>query len=424
MKSISFLWLSPTLTAIGKRFEIDAHFFAKNSLFVVIGYFISMIRGFIAGYLIVRMFEQDMYGEYQFILTVTSMISFVGLAGLSNPVARAWARNEHFSLDAITKLQIKISAIGSMFLISSIPFLHYFHREEFWLLFLAAALLLPLPSVAIVRFAGFTIGKARFDISLRASLVWSTLLIIAALAILFLYQSALLMFIAVTSIPSLVYLYYAKDIKPPPQEGRDMTKDIIRYGWQLTFATLPVDMVWYLDKMLISYFFGLNQLAAFSVALLIPEQVKSFSKQFLPLSFAKQAAGIDTKERRRKLIKVVFVGTALFALGISAYIAVCPFIIPILFPKYDAVQITLLTTIAALSLVTMPGSLFSQYLEARGLIREIRISNWSATAIFAASLCILIPWYGLIGALVARGIFRSILWSMSLWFVMKVPVRE
>lgn len=424
MRRPSFVWLSPTLTRLGKRFGIDAHYFAKNSALVLIGHAIGILRGIVTGYLVARLFNQETYGQYQFMLSVVGMLALLGLPGIGNPVARAWARDEAFSLRRITMQQLKACLIGSFVLLACIPFLGYYGRQELWPLFLAAAILFPLPPIAMVHFGGFTVGKSRFDISLRAGIVWSIIMTLATLGVVLFHESALLMLIIGMTIPSLTYVWYSRGFTPPVEKGTKNTDAIIKYGWQLTFATLPVDLIWYLDKLMISQFFGLNQLATFSIALLVPEQAKIFLKQFLPISFAKQAAGNDTQDRRRKLMKAVLLGMLVFAVGIAVYIVLCPFLMPILFPNYDATEITLLTSVAALTLITMPGALFSQYMEARGMIRQIRIANWVSAVLFALSIVTLIPFYGLVGAMLARGIFRVASLCMSGWFVMRAPLQQ
>lgn len=421
---ISFLWLSPALTAVGSKLGIDAHYYAKNVTLVLLGHAVSILRGIITGYFVVRFFQKEVYGEYQFLLSVVGMLSFLGLPGLAQSVTRAWARGDSFSLAEMTKQQLKVCVIGSLLLLGSIPFLQFYGRGELWLAFFVAALLFPLPPIAMVRFGGFTVGRARFDIALKATIVWSALTIVATLAIIFFHQSSLLMLITTMSIPSLVYLYAGRNLRPPAEGGPQRTRAIWRYSLQLTVATLPIDLVWYLDKLLISYFFGLSQLATFSVALLIPEQARIFIKQFLPVSFAKQAAGKDNWQRRRKLLQIVLVGTVLFALGIGFYVILCPWMIPLLFPQYDAKEIILLTSVAAVTLITNPGTLFAQYLEAQGLIREVRLSNWIAAAGFGVSLFLLIPTMGLLGAVLARGVFRFIAVGTSCWFILRTPPRE
>lgn len=424
MKRISFLWLSPTLTAVGKRFSIDSHYYAKNGALVVVGHSVTVLRGFVTGYIVARFFNQEVYGQYQFMLSVLGMFSVFALSGMAHSVTRAWARGDAFSVWGVQKPQIASTLAVSGILLASIPFLSQFGREDLSSMFIASALLFPLAPVAMVRFGGYTVGKARFDVALRVTIISSVLMILVTSAIIVFNQSALLMLIASLAITPLVQMAHSWWMRPPPEEGTKNTDAIVRYAWQLTFATLPSDLVWYLDKLLLSYFFGLNQLALFSVALLIPEQAKIFAKQFFPITFAKQAANSDSMRRRKHLIRIFLAGTAIFAAGIAAYVAIAPWAMPFLFPGYDADQLVLLTSVAALTLVTVPSTLLIQYLEARGMILEVRRSTWIATGMFAVALVGLVPTMGPLGAVLARGIFRFVYGGLAWWYVIRAPIRE
>ncbi len=424
MKRPSFVWLSPTLTAIGKKLGIDAHYFAKNSALVLVGHGVGILRGVITGYLVARLFQKEIYGEYQFMLSMVGMVSFFGLVGIGNPVARAWARGDSFSLSRVTMHQLKACLIGSALLLAAIPFLGIYNREELWLDFLVAAIIFPLPPIAMMRFGSFTVGKSRFDISLKATLVWSVLMILATLFVILFHQSAVLMLITSMCIPPLVYLFFSRNFRPPQGTGPDQTMSIVRYAWQFSVATVPIELVWYIDKLLIAHFFGLSQLATFAVAMLIPEQIKLVMKQFLPVAFSKQAKGEDSMERRMKILKAGTAGMGVLAIGIGLYIALTPWLMPFLFPQYEARTVVILTSIAAVTLLNVPGTLFVQYMEAQGMIRQVRLSNWIAAGIFGISLFVLIPWLGLLGAALARGIFRFTYMGTSIWFAFFTPLQK
>lgn len=405
MRRLSFLWLSPALTALGKKLGIDAHYFAKNSVLVIMGHSISVLRGLVTGYLVVRMFPKEMYGTYQFILSVMGALALFGIPGLPNSISRAAAQGKGFTVRGILRRQLPICFLGSLLLFGAIPFLGQFNREALWPLFTVAALLFPLPHIAAAIFGGPIIGKARFDVALKVNTIWSTLMIVATLCILFFRPSATLLLIAFLILPGVTQLSFARKIMEK-NAGNENDKEIMRYGWQLTFATLPVNMVWYLDKLLIAAFFGFNQLATFAVALLIPEQAKYLFKELFPICFSRQAKGIDSVERRLKMRRMVLIVTFFFAIGIALYVLICPWLIPLLFPNYQASEIVLLTSIAAITLIVTPSTLFPQYLEAQGMIQQLQRSHWAAAILFTIALIMLVPTYGVLGAIIARGIFR------------------
>jgi len=417
MKYVSFHWLSPALNAISARFKIDAHYFTKNTIIVMASQIIGIARGFVTGYLVARLFSKEMYGEYQFIASIMGMFALLGLPGFSAAVGRAWSRKEGFSMKHIMMIQLSVALIGSVLLLACIPFLSWYHHENLWPLFVAAAVLFPLPPIATMRFGAYAIGQSRFDLTLTANLIWSALMILATLAVVFLHQSSLLILIVNTSIPSLVYLAMSKNISPPPDPDGKNTKEITRYGWLLTFASLPNDLSSYLDKLLISHFFGLEQLAAFSVAILIPENIKMVFKQLLPVSFARQAVMHDHNDARAKLRKVVLFGTIIFAFGIALFWSVSWWIVPFLFPKYNSSSIVLLANASALILIYMPATLFYQYMEAQRMVRELQWTQWISAAVFSVSLVALVPQYGAMGAIISRGIFRGSSVTIAWWFV-------
>ncbi len=424
MDQLSFKWLAPWLTALSKRIGIDLHYFAKNSFLVSVSHVVNIVRGIISGYFVARLFEKEIYGQYQFILSVMSMLAMFGLPGLMDSVTRALARKEKFSMQAIVLHQGKICAIASIVLLSCIPFLEYYHRESLWPLFVAAAIIFPLPNIAQILFGAPVVGLSRFDIALKANIIWSIINIICTVVILYYTQSAFLMLITSTVIAPITYIMMSKKIQPEKDLDEENTKEIIRYGWQLTLRNLPNDLAWYIDKLIISQFLGLNQLATFSVSILIPEQVKGLVKQFVPIAFAKQAARSDSKEMRQKLLKVVASGMGIFTIGIIVYTMISPWIIPFLFPKYHAHEVIFLTNISAITLVMTPTALLGQYLDAQKMVREIQIANWGSACIFALALVTIVPLYGLIGAVIARGIFRFMYGVTTCWFVLRAPIKE
>lgn len=418
MKHPSFRWFSPILTAIGNRFRIDAHYFAKNSALVIVGQVVSILRGIVTGYLVARLFSKDMYGEYQFIASVAGMLSLLTLPGFATAVSRAWSRKEGFLLKRIHAMQLGVALIGSAILLGCIPFLGGYGRGELWPLFVAAAVLFPIAPIATVRFGAYAVGQSRFDLILKANLIWSVAMVAASLAVVFLHQSSLLIYLVNAGIPSLVYLAMSRKTAPPPDPDGTNTKAITRYGWQLTVASLPNDLSSYLDKLLISHYFGLEQLAAFSVAILIPEQGKQMVKQLMPVSFARQAVMNDLHDARRKLAKVVMLGTAVFAAGIAAYWALSWWALPLLFPQYELSAILAISNASAAILIFMPATLFYQYLEAQKMIRQLQWTQWISAGVFSVSLLLLIPSFGALGAVISRGIFRMTSVTVAWWFVM------
>ena len=407
----------PFLALLKRVFGIDVSFFAKNAFIVTVSYGISIARGFVAGYLVARLFPREMYGQYQFILSSVGMIGVFGLPGVINSLGRAVARGEKGVIVPVARFQFLIALITSAGIVSMTFFLPE-NRQELWPLFLLAAALFPVSQVASTIFTGITVGKSRFDVSLRANLTWSTLMVIAALGILFGYPSTALLYAAAVGLPAITYLAYSirflGRVTPEPS-----VRHIIRYGVQLTLVSLPLSLSWYVDKLMISGMMGLNQLAVFSVGILIPEQFKSLAKELLPVSFAVQARGDDSLARRRRLLFATGRATLIFSVGIAAYIVLCPWIFALLFPNYP--EAVFLSQLSALTLITFPGALLTQYLEAQAMLPELRKTQWISAGVFIVSLLTLIPAFGLAGAVLARGVLRLSTTVCGVYFLSRKP---
>lgn len=383
----------------------SARVFTRDALLVTASHGIAVLRGIVTGYLIARLFPRSLYGEYQLVITVVGTLSILGLPGLHTALVRAIAQGHRGVVRAVLPRYVTITLLGSLILIGIAGIATMRGEAGLLPLFLTAALLFPLHHTGALLFGSIAVGEQRFDWTLRTSLVWSTLVILATIGILITSPSPSLLLLVSLGIPGVIYLVVGMALlrRYPPASG---VRDTLQYGLRLTFATLPVNAVWYLDKLLISGQLGLDQLAVFSVALLIPEQVKTWGKELLPVTLVRQARGEDSLARRRKLLRVVAVLTALFALGIAAYIALAPWVFPFLFPNYP--EAVILTQVAAVTLITNPATLLPQYLEARGMIRQLQWSHWLAAVVFCILLLLLIPRYGVLGAIIARGAFRLV----------------
>jgi len=423
MKRLSFVWMAPALTAIGKRFGIDAHYFAKNTAAVTLSHTVSVLKGIITGYLVTRMFPPAMYGEYKFALSIIGVIGFIALPGLPIAVAGAIARKEPISVHNLAKWYGCISAIGSLILLGSMLLLPYWGKPDLWPMFLIGALLFSPGAVSTSLYGGIIRGTGEFTNGLRASFITNTLVAVAVFIMLMVRPSSLVLLALTSGIPAVVYLCFLI-----PYERRFRSKEsqkpLIAKAFNLSIATIPVSLSWYIDSILISALFGLNQLALFSVALLIPEQLKIWTKEIIPVLFSRQASGSDSADRRRKMHQSVIIGTVFFALGIFCYILIAPFIIPVLFPKYPADELVRLTSVAALILITSPATLYPQFLEARGMMKGVHWSNWSASIAFVIALFALIPLWGPLGAIVARGIFRLTYVIAALIIIQRTPVES
>lgn len=410
--------LSALVRRLGKRFGIDATYFVKSSLTVTLTYGATVLSGLVTGYLVARMFPPELYGGYKFVLSIVGIVSMISIPGLASAISRDIARRgrDKTPLRWTLSTNVLLCLAGALILLCMIGVLPLWHRTELWPLFVIAALLFIPNQVGSTFLSGIVTGTEKFGLNLRITMVSSLIVIPTVLLMLWLHPSAEILMALTIGVPSLLYLWVLrKEIKKYP--SRERSNDVTAYGVQLSINTIPVTVANYVDDLLISALFGLTNLGIFSAAVLIPEQIKTWSKYLLPVTFARQAAGDDSAARRRKMLRAVGLGTAVFAAGIALYVLVAPWLLDVLFPRYHAQMATfvLYSRVSALTLLPIPGTLLPQYLEARGMVRESRISQWWGTAAQTVLLFALIPIMGPVGAIIARGAFRVVYVGYSYW---------
>lgn len=402
------------LTALGKRFGFDAHYFAKNSFYVTLSHILGIVRGLFTGYFVARLFDPDVYGGYRFVLHVMGIVGLVTLHGLAPAIARTVSQEDGHNapLRWTLKIQFSLCLLCAVLLLGCIPFLSIWGRQELWPLFVAASFLMIPRQVADSFYDGIITGSSKFSRDLRLNALQSMLIIVAILPVLLWSRSAVWLLLIVIGIPTLIRLgAVSQFLRHFPSTKKDPA--VLKYGFGLSVNTLIITLAFSLDALLISATFGLNQLALFSVAILLPEQVKYWWKSMLPVSFSRQARGEDTPERRAQLTRAVVMITLVSFVGVALYWIAAPLLMTILFPNYPVEQLIPLTRIASLLLLLQPSALFLQYLEARGMLKELRTAQWVSSALFASSLFYLLPTYGLAGALYSRILFRIALFGIA-----------
>lgn len=423
MKRPSFLFLSPFLTRLGNRGGFDAHNAAKQSFIVTVSYVLSTLKGVVTGYLVTRLFPQELYGAYKFALSIVGTVGFMAIPGIVSTLGTQIAkRKQEAPVRSAIKLYALWCAVGSVVIASTILLLPYWNKESLWVLIAAAAIFF-IPSNVGTVFSALVRGTGRFDRAFNATMISNVLQVVGVLLVLWLKPSALLLLLCTTGVSGLVYtlstLRWSKEF-PSKESFRPLMPQAV----YLSLATIPMTLSWYADGLLVTAYFGLKQLAVLSVALLIPEQIKIWSKELFPILFSTQASGDDSWERRKKIAQLVGMGTAVTGMGIVAYCLLTPFVIPFLFPNYDTAQITFLTNVAAVTLISTPATLYTQYLEARGMVRELQWCNWTSSAVYVLALVILVPTYGPLGAIVSRGILRAAFAGVGYIALKVVPIRN
>ncbi len=153
----------------------------------------------------------------------------------------------------------------------------------------------------------------------------------------------------------------------------------------------------YLDKILLFNFIGPSQLAVYSFAQLLPEQVQTILGNISALALPKFAPKSREEIRMnimKKIKKLFFLAGAVMAL----YIIIVPYFYRIFFPQYlNAVPYS---QVMIFSLIAFPISLLGTTFEAKMMKKELYLIKLKSFA-RVMFMAVLIPFYGIWGAIFA-----------------------
>ncbi|MBD3251355.1 hypothetical protein GF380_02770 [Candidatus Uhrbacteria bacterium] len=161
-----------------------------------------------------------------------------------------------------------------------------------------------------------------------------------------------------------------------------------------------------IDQVLVQLFGGYGSLASYSIAILIPEQLKGFVKSTGGILLKRLSQHEDTETRLKATQRHFWIGIGLAAIGTLMYIGIAPLLIPLLFPAYaDAV---LPTIVYALGMIVMPTMVGLHYFNAHNRMKKLWTFYGLNSTLQIISTLVFIPLFGGWGAIWAKTVTRFI----------------
>lgn len=400
--------------------KTDMLYLASGSYWLIVGQAIASLSALALAIAFANLVSPEVYGVYKYALSLAGIFAIASLPGMNTAIARAAARGHESVIHAVTRSRILHACAGS--LVALAGSIYYLSRgnPELSIALLIIAATLPFFDTLTSHLFYFA-GKRRFDTRTKyqaaiqitsAFILLATLLVTKNVIIILLAY-----FIPLSLMRAVQYTRVTRDIPRTPT-GEDA--NVVRYGKHLTAMQLLGMIAGELDKVLIWKFLGPAQVAVYTFALAIPEQVKGPLKGVGELAFPKFAA--QTPEQIRNNLPALWRKLVLYGLGLLGmslvYIAAAPYIFTFIFPQYSAS--ILYSQLFALGMVTNIASIPIAVLAAQQKTSQQYVLSNIQPVIAIGLFVLLIPPYGIMGAIVASLISKfitAIAYLGSLYFV-------
>lgn len=343
-----------------------------------------------------NLLPKSAYGTYQFIMSFAAILAVLTL-NMGIPVKRSTATGNDGALRFGFKTQLSWS-IG-IFILGAALSLYYFVNGNDMLgkaLLIVGALTPFIGSFSLYK--SFLHGKQKFKEAALLGLWLRPVLIITMLGALYFTDDPLILICVyfTTSFLSTYFLYARTVFRYKLPFTAD--KQSLNYGKHMSLMGIVTTIGTHAEKLLIFHFLGAVQVAIYTIAMLPTTHLLKLYTVAGDLIFPKFTRRTFETLQKSMLHKIGVV-FALSVVIVSAFIALAPYIYSFIFPTYQ--ESILLAQIGALALLTKFGNLFMQAFTAHEMKKEQYIVRFSSIAIKIILLFVLIPMFGLFGAVYA-----------------------
>jgi O-antigen/teichoic acid export membrane protein len=406
-------------------FGSDVHYVLSSSFWVAAGRIFAALTAFLLSIAYARYVPKAIYGDYRYVLSVLSILGIFALPGFGVAIVRSVARGFDGTFRRCAKI-IFLSSFGiSIFGIACSLFFFYQHQQALGIGFFIASLFIPFVE-GMGNWRAYYDGKKAFKektILNTLDQASYTLAMILAVGSIFLFKlghtaSLAILLLAYSlgeSLPNIFFFF--KTLRKIPK-GAPEEPGSLRYGTHLSIVSIPATIANYLDMILLHAFIGPRGLAIYSFAIALPEQLKAFINIAVDVTlpkFVEHSQGkVFSKIFRQNLTSKILKATTLTLTTVALYIIAAPWIYNLFFPNYT--ESIVLSQVFALSLVLLPFGIYNTAIRAEGNLQTIYWQSTLAPTIQILILVLLIPSFGLWGAVIARVIGRSVNLILSSFF--------
>ena len=402
---------------INKKLNIDGRYFIHGGFWLGLGQIVTLLSGLATTALFAHYLSPNDFGVYKYLIGLSAILASFSLTGLGQSILQAAAKKHYAFFKETFQLNF-IYSLGISFI--SVCFSLYYSLNNNAALALGCLMIAALqPVINTFQFIpSFLQGSRQFKQSTKLHTIRMSFITLLSLGALLFTQNILILFFtylfsyAITNIGSIFFYNYSSD--PTPTVVREK---FVAYAKHSSFRNVISIVAQRADSIVIFTQLGATELAVYSIAMVIPEQIKGSFKNLATLVLPKYSRHEDQSiikkgltKRSLQLLVVLLIITAL-------YIFLSPFLFKMIFPKYASA--ILYSQILALSLPAMvallPVSALQAGLAERKLYKLLIIESIASLSF----LFFFVMNYGLIGAIFAKVCTRYVTSFFNYYYIYK-----
>ena len=367
------------------------------------GQIFGTFAGLITAYVFAHFLPQDAYGTYKYVLATIALLGIPTLSGMNTAVVQAIAQHADGTAAAAMRKRFALGLLSTLGGLSLGAYYFYRHNELLGWAFVVAAFVIPVMETLSTA-QSILVGKKRFDIAARQTILTSLLTTSAVVGAIFITKDPLWIVIAYLLATllgrSITYFVSRRFI-----ENTEVSRENLRFGMHLSFAAVLGTIAGNADIFLLWHTSTPQTLALYAFALATVSPFQSLMKSVFNLAQPKFAA--QTKEQLRMTVpRRARQSYLLLAPIVFIAIIALPWLYELLFPKYAAA--VPYAQVLTLSVLFYSEKLYSTALTTLRRTKALYVLNITNALVQVLLLGILIPLFGGWGAVAALFIQRVV----------------
>ncbi|MFH0739976.1 MAG: oligosaccharide flippase family protein [bacterium] len=394
-----------------KYTQTDMLYMARGGFWLLL----SQITSFLANFLLIIVFtnwlSKETFGTYKYVLSLLGILSIPSLSGLNSAILNAAAKNEDGSFLLAFKLKLKWGFWGSLASLAVASYYLFKANSLLAICFLIVACFLPFFN-SFSLYDSFLAGKKKFALQNKFNIL-TQIISLASLALTIFFTKNIFIILLAYFIPlTLLYIIFFYSTKKNISKQSKASPEALSFGKHLSVMSIMGNISSQLDKIILWHFLGPVPLAVYSVAMMMPDKIKEILKIIGSLAMPKLVVR-PIQELQKSIPKRTL---QLFAFSVPVmflYILIAPFIFKIFFPGYAGSAIY--SQVYALIILSYPRLLAGSVLSAKQKTKELYIGTLILTPVYWILLLILIPSFGLWGAIASFLVLEAVTFVLQYW---------
>lgn len=404
------------ITKLGEKFGFDAHYFTKNTFWLLVGQAMMSISAFFLTVVLANTVSKLTLGDYRLVISLYSILVFFSLQGMGAALMQSVVNGKDGSF--LHAVSIKRKYGIAAFLVGTIIALYYGILKENVLfglsIFISAACIPVIETYSL--YIIYLQGKHNFKTS---SLNMGLLKVISSFTVIgmaYLYPSAVYLISAFYVTQAIIiYIQYRLFLRKVRLENSAVDEGMLPYAKHSSFAGAVSLVLGQADKFILYHFFGPVALAQYWIASTIPQEVSRVIWTMSQVVYPKFIKGDESQMRRWLPKRIVQITIVLVAISVIYAFMAYPFF-SIFFPQY--VDQATMSAVLMFAYVVAPYTLIWIFFTSKRNVKVTYISSTVDPVLQILFYILFIPLYGVWGVVYAL-VSKTILMNLISWFILK-----